>query len=101
VGDPFRRLIGDAGEDHSAGAIPDQDDTGQILVLQKIGDILDMNSEANFGASKMRAFPKPSKRGGKDIVTARAQQGSYFLPAPSAKPSWMNQHKSRFVFGQT
>src|SRR5262245_3899099 len=56
MGDPFRHLIGNTGDYHSAGAVPDQNDTAQILVLQEIDDVLDMDVETNVGASEMCAF---------------------------------------------
>src|SRR6516225_106149 len=56
-----------------------------------------MNVEADFGASEMRAVAKARECGGIDVVTARTQQRGYFLPTPTAKPSWMNQHENPFV----
>jgi hypothetical protein len=97
LGDQFRHLIGNTGDDHPAGAIPDQDDTGQILVFQEIGDVLDMNVEADFGASEMRAVAKAGERGSINIVATRTQQRGHFFPTPATKPSWMNKHESPFV----
>src|SRR5262249_6012499 len=99
VGGPLRNLIDNAGDDHSAGAVPDQDDTAQILVLQEIDDVLDMNVEADVGASEMRALAEAGESGGINIVAAPTQQRGYFLPTPATKPGWMNQHESPFVAG--
>src|SRR5262245_1012644 len=99
MGDPFRHLIGNTGDYHSAGAVPDQNDTAQILVLQEIDDVLDMDVETNVGASEMCAFAKAGEGGRINIVAARTQKRSYFLPTPAPKPGRMNQDESRLAAG--
>src|SRR5215472_350254 len=99
MSDQIRHSIGNTGDDHPAGAVTDQGDISQTLVLQEIDDVLDVGVEADFRASEMRAFAKAGERGGIDIVTPPTQQRGYLLPTPATKPSRMDQHERRLVAG--
>jgi hypothetical protein len=72
MGDRFRQLIGNAGYDHSAGAITDQDNVTQVFELQEVDDICDMNVKSDFRAREMRAFAEPGEGRSVNIIPARS-----------------------------
>ncbi len=64
LSDALRRAIRRAGDRQSAKTVADQNDVGQVFVLEDIDDVLDEDAEINSLRKQMRTFTKATERRG-------------------------------------
>ena len=91
VGDAFGHPIGHAGDDRARGAVPEEHNVAEILILQHIDNVVDVHVESDLGASEMAAFAEPRQCRSDDVVTALPQERGDFPPAPRPVPRGMYQ----------
>jgi predicted ester cyclase len=95
VRDALRSAVGDTSDDHPPVAPADQNDTGQILVVEHVDDILDVGVQIDLRAREVDALAVPGEGRGLDIVAGAAQVRRDPPPAPAAGKRAVDKDKSR------
>src|ERR1700677_773780 len=90
---PGRNNIGDAGNDHAAIRVPDQDDVTKTFPVREIDDVVDMRLQRYGVAVEVRALSESRQRRGEDRVTGSAQKVGEFSIAPPTVPRPMHEYE--------
>ena len=56
--DSLGDVVGHAGDHHAAVAVADEDDVGEVLVVQHRGDVRDVRVEVGLGGGEVRRAPR-------------------------------------------
>jgi len=91
--DARARPIRDAGRDHTAVGVADQDHVVQILRLEHRDDVLDMRVEAYIRVAEMRALAEARVGRRPQLVTGAKHQRAHLLPRPAGRPRAMRHHE--------
>ena len=91
--DAARHPLGDAGDDHSGGAVADEDHVVQALEDQGVDDVVDVGSEVHARMREVRALTEPGQRRGVHLVARLPEKRGELAPTPAAQPCGMNQHE--------
>jgi hypothetical protein len=73
----------------------DQDDIAQLFPDQKIRNVLNMSSQADVPAEKMRAFAQTGQRRRKHLVTRGRQLVTNAFQGPTAAPRAVDKNVCR------
>ncbi len=95
VAGALRRAVGDAGDDHPAIGMADQDRIAQILPEQQVDDIVDMRIEIDAVMDLVGMLAHSGQRRRIDDVPPGLEQPRHWLVAPTAMPAAVDQNKCR------
>ena len=70
---PISRAVADAGDHHSAVAVPDEDHVVQVFEVQHGDDVADVQVEVDVGAQQVRPLAETGERRRVDLVARGAQ----------------------------
>ena len=97
-GDSLRHAVGDAADHHAAVGMTDQNDIGQILVLDDADHVLNMRLEADLTAKEMLALAYTGQRWRINFMPRLAQPWRQLPPDHGPSPATMHQHERRHSF---
>src|SRR6185437_9081107 len=95
VGEP----LGDAGDDHAAIGMADEDEFIELLAAHGVANVLDMGREVDRAAEQMRALAEPGQRRIEHAMAARPHALDERGPAVAAAPGAVDDDESRCLVG--
>ncbi len=75
----------------------DQDEVGQILIVDDAEHILDMGAEIDVAVEQMLALAQPGQRRRVDFVPRLTQRPRHWPPQEAAAPGAVNQNECRHI----
>ena len=98
--DPIGGAVSDAGDDHAAVAVADENHVTQVFEVQQVHDVADVHVEVDRGADEVSPVATPGQARRIDVVTLRTEEPSDLPVAPAAMPATVHQHVVRHGRGQ-
>ena len=91
--DPLARTIRHAGDDHAPVTVSGEYDVAQVLVYERLHDIIDMHIEIDCRADEVGALAQARERRRVDHVTGRLHAPRHLLIAPAAVSPAVDQYE--------
>ena len=72
--------------------MPEESNSGEILVLQKIENVLDVSLEADVGTGQVGTLAQPGERRRMHLMALGLEERLHLPPTPASMPGWMNEN---------